>query len=179
MCTIAAWYFDWFRELRYPELRLYAKLWKHEYRDIPIKRIILYRFYTKYRKAFEQYKNFGEFKTHYTIVFELDCPAEDFNIDTVHDINTPCRKFIATTKSVAIDHPKHFEFIDCPFFTVYKRLPLVKDFRDEWYFEIIKYGEKPSHVLPDTIKKWALYPDCRFFTQQITSPNTSSGQSKL
>ena len=177
MCIIAAWYFDWFQELRYPELRSYAKLWRYEYKDVPIKRITLHKFYSPYRKEFEKHPKFGILKPRYVILFEIDCPAEDFKIETAHDDNNPCRQFIADTEyfSILKESPKFTAFIDYPFYTVYKRFPPIKDFdfRSEWYFVPIKYGDKPIHTFK-TIKKWGLYPDCRFFTQQITAPDTRS-----
>ncbi len=164
MCIMAAWYFDWFGELRYSELRLYAKRWEHEYKDVSIKSITLHKFYSSFRKEFERHHGFGVLKAHYVVIFELDCSDEDFNIETAHGVNNPCKQFIADTEylSTMQEHPKYAAFIDSAFFTVYKRLPPIKNFRDEWYFVPIKYKEKPPHTLP-TIKKWVLYPDCRIF----------------
>ena len=165
MCIMAAWYFDWFGELKYSELRLYAKRWKHEYKDVPIKSITLHKFHSSFRKEFERHPGFGILKAHYVIVFELDCSDEDFNIETEHDANNPCKQFIADTEyfSTVQEQPEYVAFIDAAFFTIYKRLPPIKDFRDEWYFVPIKHKAETPHTLP-IIKKWVLYPDFSIFT---------------
>lgn len=155
---IANLYLYRFPALRYLKLLKYAKTWKAEYKNVPIKSIILYRFYTKYRKEFERHKNFGEFKIKYSVVIVIDCPAEDFNIETAQDVNNPCRNFISETEyySTFLDHPKHVAFIDSSFHEVYKKGPKLESLRDEWNFIPIKYGEKPHNV--STTDKWILYP---------------------
>lgn len=162
---IANIYLNKFQDLRYFKLLKYVKIWRNEFKSVPIKSITLYRFYSKYRKEFERHENFGELRTHYTVVFGLDCSDEDFNIETALNINTPCKTFISDTEhySTLRNHPKHVAFIDSAFHGVYKRLPPIKNFRDEWDFVPIQYREKPHSVLIK--EKWILYPLIGFLKQ--------------
>ena len=155
-------YFYKFQNLKYFSLLRYVKIWRKEFKDVPIKSIILYKFYSKHRKEFEQHENFGELKTNYTVIFELDCSEEDFEIETIHNSNIPCRKFISDAEHywTLRNHPKHVAFMDSSFHEVYKEPPPIDDFRDEWDFVPIKCGEKPSNVLIK--RKWILYPLIRF-----------------
>ena len=162
---IANIYLHKFQDLRYLRLLKYVRIWRKEFKNVPIKSITLYRFYSKYRKEFERHENFGELRTHYAVIFGLDCSDEDFNIETALDSNNPCRNFISDTEHywTLRNHPKHVAFMDSSFHEVYKRLPPIDNFRDEWDFIPIKYEEKPHNVLIK--EKWILYPLIGFLKQ--------------
>ena len=162
---IANIYLYRFPGLRYLKLLKYVKIWRNEFKNVPIKSITLYRFYSKYRKEFEWHEKFAELKINYSIFFGLDCSDEDFNIATAHDVNNPCKNFISETEYYCtfLDHPKNVAFIDSSFHEVYKQSPKIKDIRNKWSFVPIKYGEKPHNVLIK--EKWILYPLVGFLKQ--------------
>ena len=62
---------DDFDELKLHKLEYYAKLWRNDYPKVPIKRVLLYRYHSKYMKYIKKMKNPNSKGPRYVVVFEV------------------------------------------------------------------------------------------------------------
>jgi hypothetical protein len=148
----------YFPRLNIDKLKIIAKRWADDYDDVPIDRIVLYPYASKYQKYFN---TFVEKK--YVIIFEISAEDEIYGLvgkaRLDHDMavvrgevpSDPLYKFILATEQYTsiIQDKKFLAFITKDFEDVYLKEPN-ENFRSEWMFVArpLVYNPKKDKIMP-------------------------------